>query len=88
MGIEIGQTVGGCQVIALLGRGGMGKVHGPAAHALLLNRRSMRNCGDLRFAQDDRQGGYLRTAQASPSGCLPAEMRPLISRLFRSTTAT
>ena len=27
MGIEIGQTVGGYQVVALLGRGGMGKVY-------------------------------------------------------------
>ena len=30
----------------------------------------------------------LRTAQASPSGCLPAEIRPVISKLFKSTTAT
>lgn len=31
---------------------------------------------------------YLRTAQANPSGCFPAEICPTTSSVFKSTTAT
>lgn len=63
-------------------------------------RRNARCCAELRdelreccFTSDDAEGpevrvDYFRSAQARPSGSLPAEILPTISKDFTLITAT
>ena len=63
----------------------------PKADREVLSKAGLRRADPWDFAcrgQRCRRMNYFRIAQARPSGCLPAEIFPIISKDFRSITAT